>query len=103
MSRKVPPVPTQEERKPYPGSTANFVKQIFFWWLSPVMKTGYQRTLQPDDLFYLTDDIKVQKMADDFYRYMTQDIDLLDKSILLKSVPSEMKHQKRPLSIQKKI
>lgn len=75
MSRKVPPVPTQEERKPYPGSTANFVKQIFFWWLSPVMKTGYQRTLQPDDLFYLTDDIKVQKMADDFYRYMTQDID----------------------------
>lgn len=75
MSKKVPPVPTQQERKPYPGSRANFIKQIFFWWLSPVMKTGYQRTLQPDDLFYLTDDIKVQKMADDFYRYMTHDID----------------------------
>ncbi|KAG5419108.1 hypothetical protein I9W82_002875 [Candida metapsilosis] len=75
MSKKVPPVPTQEERKPYPGSRANFIKQIFFWWLSPIMKTGYQRTLQPDDLFYLTDDIKVQKMAEDFYRYMSHDID----------------------------
>ncbi|KAI5957926.1 hypothetical protein CANMA_004358 [Candida margitis] len=75
MSKNVPPVPTQEERKPYPGATANVIKQIFFWWLAPVMNTGYQRTLQPDDMFYLTDDIKVQKMADDFYRYMSNDID----------------------------
>ncbi|KAI5953752.1 hypothetical protein KGF57_003961 [Candida theae] len=75
MSKKVPPVPTQEERKPYPGYRANIIKQLFFWWLSPVMKVGYQRTLQPDDMFYLTDDIKVQKMAEDFYRYMSHDID----------------------------
>ncbi|KAI5952854.1 hypothetical protein KGF54_003721 [Candida jiufengensis] len=75
FSKKVPHIPTQDERKPYPQSTANFISQLFFWWLSPVMKTGYKRTLQPDDLFYLTDDIKVEKMANDFYGYMIKDID----------------------------
>ncbi|CAX44186.1 oligomycin resistance ATP-dependent permease, putative [Candida dubliniensis CD36] len=74
LSKKVPPVPTEDERKPYPASSANIFSRMFFWWLSPVMKSGYKRTLQPDDLFYLTDDIKVQHMADTFYRYMTEDI-----------------------------
>ncbi|CAK9439681.1 uncharacterized protein LODBEIA_P37810 [Lodderomyces beijingensis] len=74
LSKKVPHVPAEEERRPYPASTTNFVSRIFFWWLSPVMKTGYKRTLQAEDLFYLTDEIKVQAMADAFYRYMSQDI-----------------------------
>ncbi|KGQ89520.1 hypothetical protein MEO_02386 [Candida albicans P94015] len=74
LSKKVPPVPTQDERKPYPASSANIFSRMFFWWLSPVMKSGYKRTLQPDDLFYLTDDIKVQHMADAFYGYMSNDI-----------------------------
>ena len=75
FSKHVPHVPTEDERKPYPQNSANFLWRIFFWWLSPVMKTGYTRTLQPEDLFYLTDDIKVQTMADNFYRYMTNDIE----------------------------
>ncbi|RCK55100.1 Oligomycin resistance ATP-dependent permease YOR1 [Candida viswanathii] len=74
LSKKVPPIPTEDERRPYPDRHTNIFKQIFFWWLSPVMQTGYKRTLQPDDLFYLTDDIKVQTMADKFYNYMTHDI-----------------------------
>ncbi|KAI5966908.1 uncharacterized protein KGF55_000317 [Candida pseudojiufengensis] len=75
FSKKVPHIPTQDERKPYPQHSANIISQLFFWWLAPVMKTGYKRTLQPDDLFYLTNDIKVEKMADDFYGYMTKDIE----------------------------
>ncbi|EGW32761.1 uncharacterized protein SPAPADRAFT_54783 [Spathaspora passalidarum NRRL Y-27907] len=75
LSKKVPPIPTEEERDPYPVKKANIISRILFWWLGPVMHTGYRRTLQPEDLFYLTDDIKVQTMADRFYNYMTNDIE----------------------------
>ncbi|KAI3404492.2 hypothetical protein KGF56_002684 [Candida oxycetoniae] len=84
LSKKVPHVPTEDERRPYPASKANVISRIFFWWLSPVMKTGYKRTLQPEDLFYLTDDIKVQTMADSFYLYMTHDIDRAKQKFLIK-------------------
>ncbi|CAI5758999.1 unnamed protein product [Candida verbasci] len=74
LSKNVPPVPEEDERLEYPIRKTNIVSRIFFWWLSPVMKVGYKRTIQPEDLFYLTDDIKVQTMANDFYKYMTNDI-----------------------------
>ena len=76
LSKNVPPIPTEDERRPYPSRSTNIIYKIFFWWLSPVMKTGYKRTLQPEDMFYLTDDIKVQTMANQFYTYMTHDIDV---------------------------
>ena len=64
---------------------------MFFWWLSPVMKSGYKRTLQPDDLFYLTDDIKVQHMADAFYGYMSNDIAKARQQHILENVKKEVK------------
>ncbi|RLV90454.1 Oligomycin resistance ATP-dependent permease YOR1 [Spathaspora sp. JA1] len=75
LSKAVPPIPNEEERKPYPAQKANVLSRALFWWLRPVMHTGYRRTLQPEDLFYLTDDIKVQSMADTFYNYMSNDIE----------------------------
>ncbi|KAL6449932.1 YOR1 Oligomycin resistance ATP-dependent permease YOR1 [Candida maltosa Xu316] len=70
----MPHIPTEDERGPYPATSTNIISRIFFWWLSPVMQTGYKRTLQPEDLFYLTDDIKVETMANSFYEYMAHDI-----------------------------
>lgn len=55
------------------------------------MKSGYKRTLQPDDLFYLTDDIKVQHMADAFYGYMSNDIAKARQQHILENVKKEVK------------
>lgn len=68
LSKKVPPIPLDDERKPYPQKTANIVSQIFFWWLFPVMNAGYKRTLTSQDLFTLPDDVKVETMANKFYK-----------------------------------
>lgn len=68
LSKKVPPIPLQDERKQYPEQSANIMSRIFFWWLSPVMRAGYKRTLVAEDLFTLTDDTKVDHMANKFYR-----------------------------------
>lgn len=66
FTKGVPPLPSEDERNAFPEKTANPLSRVFFWWLNPVMKTGYKRTLQPDDLFYLGDDFVVKPKADKF-------------------------------------
>ncbi|KAF3993697.1 hypothetical protein FT663_01110 [Candidozyma haemuli var. vulneris] len=62
FSKKVDPVPLPEERKPYPWLTTNYVNRAVFYWIWPILVKGYKRTLQPDDLWYLTDDLTVEYM-----------------------------------------
>lgn len=75
LSKNVPHLPTDEERKIYPEGTTNFFYRFFFWWLNPVMRTGYKRTLEPQDLFKLSDDIKIENMANRFYHYFERDLE----------------------------
>lgn len=62
FSRKVPPLPAPEERKPYPWRQTNILSRMVFFWIWPILKKGYKRTLVPDDLWYLPDDLKVETM-----------------------------------------
>lgn len=72
FSKKIPHIPQEHERKFYPEKKANFVSRMFFWWLFPVMQTGYKRTLEPEDLFKLTEEIKIENMAKNFIdRFVT--------------------------------
>ncbi|ODQ79187.1 hypothetical protein BABINDRAFT_162229 [Babjeviella inositovora NRRL Y-12698] len=66
MSNKVPPIPSEEERTAYPWKTDFFLKRVFFWWLNPVMKTGYKRTLVEADLWKLEGDLKIDEMYAQF-------------------------------------
>jgi ABC-type multidrug transport system fused ATPase/permease subunit len=84
FSKKVRPLPTDDERKPYPQKSVNLISRAFFWWLLPVMSTGYNRTLDPQDLYYLTDDIKVQAMAAQFYIYFEKGYEKAKRKHLLK-------------------
>lgn len=60
LSKKPVPIPTEDERAPYGYTNANIISKTFFWWLKPLMDVGYKRTVQPADLFYLTEDLKVE-------------------------------------------
>lgn len=65
LSKLVPPIPSENERTIYP-ERLNPISWLFFWWLHPVMRTGYKRTLAPEDLFALNDKVKVEALSGHF-------------------------------------
>ncbi|CDK25303.1 unnamed protein product [Kuraishia capsulata CBS 1993] len=60
LSKKVPPITQEEDRLEYPFKRANILSKIFFSWLDPLLHKGYRRTLEPEDLWYLTDELKLE-------------------------------------------
>ncbi|KAL7422108.1 hypothetical protein Q5752_002751 [Cryptotrichosporon argae] len=50
--------------QPLPQRAANPLSRTFFLWVAPIMRVGYTRPLQPDDLWDLTDDLQCQTNAD---------------------------------------
>lgn len=65
LLKAVPPIPTDDERRTYPTYT-NPILWFLFTWLIPVMETGYKRTLVPNDMYKLNENIKAEHMADRF-------------------------------------
>lgn len=69
---KVPPVCSPDQRKSYPWKHANLINRGLFYWLWPILIKGYKRTLLPDDLFYLTDELKIESMHLKFDRILQE-------------------------------
>jgi len=59
LSKKVPEIPNEDERKRYPYKHSNYISRLFFWWLMPLMNVGYKRTLTSNDLWYLDDEMSI--------------------------------------------
>ncbi|CUM66631.1 uncharacterized protein PRCAT00004303001 [Priceomyces carsonii] len=73
LAKRVPPITKEEDRKPFTQSSFNIISSTFFWWLIPVLNIGYKRTLEPSDLLYLTDELKVEALAERFdYHFSNQ-------------------------------
>ncbi|CCH46809.1 putative membrane protein [Wickerhamomyces ciferrii] len=53
LSKTVPPIPQESDRKPFPLYHSNFISKGLFLWLLPLLKNGYKRTLQQQDLWKL--------------------------------------------------
>ncbi|KAI3405274.2 hypothetical protein KGF56_001920, partial [Candida oxycetoniae] len=70
FSKEVPKVPSEEERVEYPWYKTNLFMRMGLWWLWPVLKKGYKRTLVPDDLFKLTPELKVEYMYGKWERHL---------------------------------
>ncbi|CAN8095998.1 unnamed protein product [Discula destructiva] len=58
-----PPVP--EERDVSPEYKASFLSRLFFTWQGSLMRTGYKRPLQQNDLWKVNPDRSVYKMSAD--------------------------------------
>ncbi|KAK6456838.1 oligomycin resistance ATP-dependent permease [Scheffersomyces xylosifermentans] len=69
------PLPSDDERKPYPYKKANFLSKIFFSWLHPIMNVGYRRTLHPQDFFVLQDDLHVSRFVERFNRAYKRELE----------------------------
>ncbi|GME83910.1 unnamed protein product [Ambrosiozyma monospora] len=66
-----PIIPTEDERQEFPLRKSNFIKRIFFWWLNPLLKVGYQRTVTPSDLYTLDDSMQIEKNYERFMNYLS--------------------------------
>lgn len=87
FTNKVPPVTLPQDRKPYPWKTSNILWRTFFWWFWPILYKGYLRTLEPDDLFKLTDDLKVETMHRKFEHNLAKRIDAKRSQYIKKNQP----------------
>lgn len=92
FSKKVPHVPTENERKLYPWHISNYFKQTGFWWLWPILKTGYKRTLTGNDMYHLTPEIKVASMHKVFQEHLDRILNDAYEKHIKKGLPeSEFK------------
>ncbi|EDK37507.2 hypothetical protein PGUG_01605 [Meyerozyma guilliermondii ATCC 6260] len=66
LRKKQVPVPYDDERRSFPKSIKNPISRAYFLWLIPLLNVGYRRTVQPDDLYKLTDDLAVRNYKNRF-------------------------------------
>lgn len=59
----VPPVPVEKESSP--EYSASWLSKLFFAWQGPLMRTGYKRPLQQNDIWKVNPDRSVYKMSAD--------------------------------------
>lgn len=72
-SRKIPEIPqSEDERNFLPLYNRNIFSQIFIWWVVPVIRKGYKRTIQPNDLFKMTPRFSVEIMYDNFQKHFSK-------------------------------
>ncbi|CCH41462.1 putative membrane protein [Wickerhamomyces ciferrii] len=64
VGNKVAPIP--KERKPYPLINANLFSKLTLSWVSEIIKIGYHRRIEDEDLYELVDDLAIQNMTTDF-------------------------------------
>ncbi|AJR83298.1 Yor1p [Saccharomyces cerevisiae YJM1385] len=70
-SKKIPEVPqTDDERKIYPLFHTNIISNMFFWWVLPILRVGYKRTIQPNDLFKMDPRMSIETLYGDFEKNM---------------------------------
>lgn len=62
FSKKVPPITAEEDRTLYPWKESWGFSRLCFWWLWPVLKKGYKRTLVASDLWVLTPELTVEHL-----------------------------------------
>lgn len=94
--KTVPPLPSEDERLPYGENRAGILSRAFFWWMIPVMNPGYMRTLQPEDLFILTDDISVEQMSARFNELFKKKVDKAKRKHIIQKCKSRNEKVEMP-------
>lgn len=74
-SKKIPNIPENDsQRKDYAYYDANIFSKIFFLWCIPLVKIGYKRTIQPQDLYKLKPKMKVESLTKCFYKHWNNEV-----------------------------
>lgn len=77
MFRGVAPKAGKNDMKPFPLSEAGALSKSFFWWTNPVLKVGYTRTLESNDLFKMDGEWLVESYTN-LMRRKLEEVDYRD-------------------------
>lgn len=70
-SKRMPEVPqNDDERKTYPMFHTNIISNVFLWWALPIIRVGYKRTIQPNDLYKMDPRMSIETLYADFEKNM---------------------------------
>ncbi|CAD1785487.1 similar to Saccharomyces cerevisiae YGR281W YOR1 Plasma membrane ATP-binding cassette (ABC) transporter, multidrug transporter mediates export of many different organic anions including oligomycin [Maudiozyma barnettii] len=73
FSKKIDPIPdNDDERKVFPLLNTNIISKAFMWWVTPLLRKGYKRTLQPNDMYKMDERMSISTIHSKFlqhYRY----------------------------------
>ena len=71
LNKKIKPIPeTDAERTVYPWHYANVISKLFMWWVTPVLRTGYKRTIQPNDMYKMDHNMAISSIHDRFQQHL---------------------------------
>lgn len=68
------PAPIVQNTETYPFLRANFFETLTFTWVAPLIKKGYLRRVEDEDLYLLDGDLKVREMTERFERNLEKRI-----------------------------
>ncbi|WVF68119.1 hypothetical protein IAT40_002882 [Kwoniella sp. CBS 6097] len=68
--KPVPAPPGVFGDQPLPETQANFLSKILFHWVTPIMRAGYSRPLETEDLWTLTSDLECKTLANQLQSHL---------------------------------
>ncbi|GMF97566.1 unnamed protein product [[Candida] boidinii] len=95
FNKRIPPIPSEEERIYYPFRNTNFFNEMFFIWCFPILKKGYMRTLEPEDLYKIGNELDIKYMTDRFYEIFFDKIEKNEKNYITKKLKLEYNEENR--------
>ncbi|CDK25829.1 unnamed protein product [Kuraishia capsulata CBS 1993] len=68
LNKRVPPIPSEEEKRVLPEAAAGLINRTLVIWAFPFMMTGYKRLITENDLYLVPENAKVDNMDIIFQR-----------------------------------
>ncbi|XP_061548514.1 ATP-binding cassette sub-family C member 4-like isoform X2 [Phycodurus eques] len=66
----------RKDVKDNPSSKANLLSKLFFWWLNPLFRIGYKRTLEEDDMYRILPEDASERLGEELQGYWNQEVKL---------------------------
>ncbi|CAK6954010.1 ATP-binding cassette sub-family C member 4-like [Scomber scombrus] len=73
--------PLRKETKDNPSATANLLSKIFFCWLNPLFRIGYERKLQEDDMYKVLPEDASERLGEELQWYWNREVKLAAKDL----------------------
>nr|XP_019008004.1 cadmium ion transporter [Kwoniella pini CBS 10737]OCF46785.1 cadmium ion transporter [Kwoniella pini CBS 10737] len=78
-----------------PEGKASLLSRIFFHWVTPIMRAGYSRPLEAEDLWVLTNDLECKNVADKLQQHLNEQNSSTTREA--SNEQSEKGHENRPI------
>ncbi|XP_031714239.1 multidrug resistance-associated protein 4-like [Anarrhichthys ocellatus] len=73
--------PLQKEAKDNPSASANLLSKIFFCWLNPLFRIGYQRKLEEDDMYKVLPEDASHRLGEELQWYWNREVQQAAKDL----------------------